>query len=135
MRDNIQWTNFALFISSTLSNTCSLLHVRVQIVSFCDWSFLQISGKDCLLKLEIWLVISTTVAVFFQRKLTIDYFIMYSHSDETGILDVLEINFFSLSNHVGQSYEDFFKIFVDFTFFVVVDLCKFLEKRKKVKVF
>ena len=60
---------------------------------------------------------------------------MYSHSDETGILDVLEINFFSLSNHVGQSYEDFFKIFVDFTFFVVVDLCKFLEKRKKVKVF
>ena len=60
---------------------------------------------------------------------------MYSHSDETGILDVLEINFFSLSNHVGQSYVDFFKIFVDFTFFVVVDLCKFLEKRKKVKVF
>ena len=135
MRDNIQWTNFALFISSTLSNTCSLLHVRVQIVSFSDWSFLQISGKDCLLKLEIWLVISTTVAVFIQRKLTIDYFIMYSHSDETGILDVLEINFFSLSNHVGQSYEDFLKIFVDFTFFVVVDLCKFLEKRKKVKVF
>ena len=41
---------------------------------------------------------------------------MYSHSDETGILDVLEINFFSLSNHVGQSYEDFLKIFVDFTF-------------------
>ena len=60
---------------------------------------------------------------------------MYSHSDETGILDVLEINFFSLSNHIGQSYKDFFKIFVDFTFFVVVDLCKFLEKRKKVKVF
>ena len=71
-----------------------MLHVRVQIVSFSDWLFLQISGKDCLLRLEIWLVISTTVEVFFQRELTIDYSVMYSHSDETGILDVLEINFF-----------------------------------------
>ena len=42
-RNNIL-LNFFLFISSTMSNTCSLLQFGVQIVS--DWSFLQILGKD-----------------------------------------------------------------------------------------
>ena len=85
-----------------------MLHVRVQIVSFSDWLFLQISGKDGSLRLEIWLVISTTVEVFFQRKLTIDYSIMYSHSDETGILDVLEINFFFIVQPCWAELQRFF---------------------------
>ena len=57
-RDNIQLTNVFLFNSSTMSNTCSLSHFRVQTVSFSDHSFLQISGKDCLVKLEIWTVMT-----------------------------------------------------------------------------
>ena len=36
----------------------SLSHFGVQIVSFSDRSFLQISGKDCLIKLEIWSVMT-----------------------------------------------------------------------------
>ena len=35
-RANIQWTNFFLFIFSTMSNTCGLLQVGVQLVSFND---------------------------------------------------------------------------------------------------
>ena len=94
-----------------------MLHVRVQIVSFSDWLFLQISGKDCLLRLEIWLVISTTVEVFFQRELTIDYSVMYSHSDETGILDVLEINFFFIVQPCWAELQRFFFNFCGFYFF------------------
>ena len=52
-RDNIPLTNFFLFISSTMSITCSLSHFRVQIVLFSDRSFEQISGKVCWVKLEI----------------------------------------------------------------------------------
>ena len=49
---------FFFFISSTMSNTCSLLHVGVQIVSFTDRSFLQISLKDCSANSEIWSVMT-----------------------------------------------------------------------------
>ena len=56
-RYNIQWTLF-FFISSTMSNTGSLLHVGVQIVSSNDRTFLRISGKDCSVKLEIWSVMT-----------------------------------------------------------------------------
>ena len=57
-KDNIHWTNLFSFHSSTMSNKCRLLHIEAQIVSFSDRSFLRNSGKDCLVKLEIWLVMT-----------------------------------------------------------------------------
>ena len=41
-----------------MSNTGSFSHFRVQIVLFSEQSVLRISGKDCLVKLEIWLIIT-----------------------------------------------------------------------------
>ena len=41
-----------------MSHTWSLSHFRVQLVAFSDWSILQISAKDCSVKLEIWLVMT-----------------------------------------------------------------------------
>ena len=42
--------------------------------------------------------------------------VMYSQSDERGILDALEIKFSSLSNHGERAFNFFFEIiFVGFT--------------------
>ena len=57
---------------------------------------------------------------------------MYSESDQVGILDVLEIKIFATKNHGGEPFTDFIKYYVDFTLWWWYH-CNFLEKRKKVK--
>ena len=60
---------------------------------------------------------------------------MYSQSDERCILDVLEIKISFAAQPWWEDFYFFFKfLFVDFTLWWWY-LCKFLEKRKKVKFY
>ena len=55
-RYNIQFTNFFSFQFIYHVKHMQFVTLQSQAVSFSDQSFLQISGKDCLVKLEIWSV-------------------------------------------------------------------------------
>ena len=57
---------------------------------------------------------------------------MYSQSDERGILDVLKIKLFLKLNHGGQTFKYFFSFCGFYTLIVIP--CKFLEKSKKVNI-
>ena len=81
-----------LFISSTMSNTCSLSHFGVQIVPFTDQSFLQISRRKCSVKLKVCSVVTDDQPQFWSLLFLLLLLVLSFFIDIMIIATIIIIN-------------------------------------------